>query len=108
MKLRTTILCMMAAVAVCSTTAFRDAGPDKSLANVVQSQGVYIFNQCKPVQAYDFVGHVKIKGLVNNFQIDHMTTLLIEKARKEFKDKAIDGIIVGGTQADEGDAIKFK
>ena len=100
MKLRTTILCMMAAVAVCSTTAFRDAGPDKSLAKADQIEGIYIFTNCKPVQAYDYQGTVSQPTFVRNDFMGTYVHNLVKKLKEKYP--SADGLLITDEDAKRG------
>jgi hypothetical protein len=76
-----------------------------STAEVKQVQGLYIFTDCKPVKEVDYLGTVKVKGVVMSNKYTAMRDLLIKKAKKDFP-KA-DGIIISDDSF-EADAIKFK
>lgn len=82
------------------------AAPDKSACNAEKIEGVYVFIHCKPVAQYDFVGTVKITGMVSVNSLDHMMNLCIKQARKDYP--TADAIIVTGANCEKADAVKFK
>ena len=78
---------------------------DKTSASSQQVNGVYVFAYSKPVNKYDILGMVKIKGLVKNEKGPHMVELLIEAAKKDYPSG--EGIIVN-SEFEKAEVIKFK
>jgi len=80
----------------------------KSIADVDQIQGLYIFVDSKPVMDYEYLGTVKSTVSLGDGQYTGVRDRIIKKAKKDYPQA--DGIIItfktGGT--DKGDAIKFK
>lgn len=78
---------------------------DKSKATVNQTNGVYIFADCKPECKYTYLGTVKADGFDANYAA--VRDRLLKKAQKEYKD--FDGLILQLNQGatDKADVIKF-
>lgn len=80
----------------------------KSIAEVNQVQGYYIFVDSKPTAEYEYIGTVKVSISFISEQYQSVRDALIKKARKEYP--LGNGIIFhfhdGGT--DKADVIKFK
>ena len=82
-----------------------DLTSDKSLANVNQVQGVYLFVQCKPVNEYTFQGNIK-SGLTMSGKPDELFNNVVKQAKKKFPD--CDAIIFTDATLEKADCIKFK
>jgi len=80
---------------------------NQKTANVDQTQGVYCFINCQPVDEYETVFFLKIKTVWTNGQIntiDEIRDMLIKKANK--KGIAYDALIYDGDVG--ATAVKFK
>ena len=87
---------------------FKDQTTKNSLARVNQYQGIYIFVDNEPLNAYDYAGNIIPKNKSNSNQYTSIRELFLQKCVKDFGQAK--GMILkfvnGG--ADIGDAIKFK
>ena len=111
--MKSTLLTICAVAAIFFSFTTFTANP-QAAAEVNQYEGIYIFTDCKPATAYEYLGTVKPKGrgwdLVggNSNQYTDLRDRLIKAAKKEHKDAQ--GIILdlkdGGV--DKADVIKFK
>ena len=59
--------------------------PKNSTAEVEQTQGCYIFVDCKPVMEYEYLGTVKVSmSLLGSGQYQDVRDKLIKKAKKDY------------------------
>ena len=82
---------------------------DNNQAVVNQLQGIYIFTDSKPLQAYDYLGTVKNGArLAGSAQYQPVRDRLIKKVKEDYPDA--DGAIFyfNNGSADRCDAIKFR
>ena len=81
---------------------------DKSAARVEQYEGIYIFTDCKPVEAYDYLGSVKYSGGFGDANYTSVRDVLLKRTKKDHPtaDAIILHLKAGDT--DKADAIKFK
>jgi hypothetical protein len=96
---------------LCVVFAFsfsRQSEVKKSLAEVEQMEGIYVFVDSRPVREFDHLGTAKIGVSFGSPQYAQLRDRLISKVKKEFPNA--DGVILhfsaGGV--DKADAIKFK
>lgn len=78
---------------------------DKAKAEVKQTQGFYLFVESKPIKEFEYLGTIKIRGVVMSNKFETVKQSLINRAKKEYP-KA-DGLIFS-EDTFEADAIKFK
>lgn len=83
----------------------RKFNPSTATAEVNQVQGLYIFTDSKPVLEVEYMGTVKIKGIVESNKYTTIRDLLIKRAKREYP-KA-NGIILS-SDGFQADVIKFK
>lgn len=98
------ILLVSGTIALFSFAAFHSM-EDKNLARVEQVQGLYVFQQSKPVAEYDYLGSVKITVSMSG-KPQELYNMIIKKVKKEYPDA--DGVIFTGVDMDRADAVKFK
>jgi len=76
-------------------------------AEVDTENGILVFTECKPVKEYQYLGEVKIKGIVSSLKYDLMVDKLTKKAKKEYP--TANAIIYHTSkQLDVADAIIIK
>jgi hypothetical protein len=83
-----------------------DPSVKKSMAEVEQVQGLYIFSDSKPLREYKYLGTVKVTtGWSGQYQ--PLRDKLIKKGREDFKEA--DGMILHlvNMGTDKADLIKF-
>ena len=101
---------IIAAMVVFAAFSFRFYTPYEATnrtAEVEVIEGMGVFTDCKPVQAYDYLGTVKDSRAIGSMQYQPTRDKLIKAAKKEYPDA--DGIIMIFRQGTErADAIKFK
>ncbi len=78
---------------------------EKASANVNQVQGLYIFQQCKPVKETEYLGSVK-KSVSLTGKPSEMLNSMIKKAKKEYPQ--CQAIIFVDDDMDKVDCVKFK
>lgn len=82
---------------------------DYSTAKVERIQGLYVFTDCQPVAAYEFLGTVSGANVgMKSPQYQIVRDGLIKKLREDFPNA--DGVILqlNAGAKDKADAIKFK
>lgn len=81
--------------------------PNQSSAEVIQSDNLYIFTDCKPIMPYDSLGIITL-GVVSGTQYENIKSNLIKRTKKKYP--IADGIIMNLNKngLDQCYAIKFK
>lgn len=102
--MKSKVLILVAIVAVFSLFAFTVA-QTKSLANVDQQEGVFLFIHSKPAGDYKFLGKVNMPEIVWNGKSKEMINIAIRRAKKQFPDA--DGIIFQSEDLAKVDAVKL-
>lgn len=101
-KILTLLVCAIAAM---SFAKLPEQETKKEMAAVQQIEGLYVFLQCKPVAANEYLGSVK-KSLAWSGKPEEMLNSMIKKVKKDYP-KA-DGIVFTNIDMDKADAIQFK
>lgn len=105
--MKKTFLGFAACFVIMAGLAFKVAyEPKNSTAEVEQVQGVYIYVSSKPVKDYEFLGNVKVPGMVGSKDYEDLMPKMVGRALKEYP-KA-DAVIFKGGSIYECDVIKFK
>lgn len=78
----------------------------KTLANVKQDNGLYVFIESTPVSDYETLGNVKKTGLVMNGKAEEMVKIITRRAKDDYP--TCDAVIFDDLKLDHATVIKFK
>lgn len=94
------------AVAILVVSAFSLPQNKKTLANVKQDNGLYVFIESTPVSDYETLGNVKKTGLVMNGKAEEMVKIITRRAKDDYP--TCDAVIFDDLKLDHATVIKFK
>lgn len=80
---------------------------EKNSATVETQEGIQVFCFAKPVNKYEILGTIKIKGMVKSTRGNYLVKLLVERAKSDYPSS--EAIIVSTESGLEvAEAIRFK
>ncbi len=78
----------------------------RTLANVKQNNGLYVFIEAAPVSDFEVLGTVKKTGLVWSGKAAEMVKIMTRRAKDDYP--SAEGIIFDDLSLDHASVIKFK